>query len=269
MVRFTDDTKPIGSSRGRRLWAMDRARLRELLDDVASGAVGSDEAARRLEDLPFADLGDALVDHHRTLRQGAPEVVYGPGKTPDQCVRIVGELMDASDLPVLATRLEATQLDALTAAFGAADVSGGAALWRAPHNTNATVAVVTAGTSDLPVADEAAITLRSLGLAATRVTDVGVSGLHRLLAALDPIRDADAVIVVAGMEGALASVVGGLVSSPVIAVPTSVGYGSGFDGVTALLAMTASCASGVSVVGIDNGFGAAMAAGRILRVHDR
>lgn len=245
---------------------MDRAELTELVVSVREGSIDTDEAVSRLSRLPYADLGDALVDHHRALRQGTPEAVYGPGKTPQQCVAIVSELLENSTGPVLATRLDQAQTVSLSAAHPDAAASAGALLWRAPApRTDVAVAVVTAGTADLPVADEALITLRSLGIGGTRIADVGVAGLHRLLANLDPITDADAVIVVAGMEGALASVVGGLTDRPIVAVPTSVGYGAGLDGVTALLAMMASCANGVSVVGIDNGFGAAMAVGRALR----
>jgi pyridinium-3,5-biscarboxylic acid mononucleotide synthase len=220
--------------------------------------------------LPFADLGDAMVDHHRELRQGLPEVVYGPGKSPDQCVRILGELLEHGQGPVLITRASAEQIAAAVAAhgptYGEPVRSGGCALWRAPAQVRpAKVLVITAGTSDTPVADEAAITLAAHGLIPRRISDVGVAGLHRFLARLDDITEAEAVIVVAGMEGALASVVGGITAVPVVAVPTSVGYGSGLDGVTALLAMHASCASGVTVVGIDNGFGAATAIARIMR----
>lgn len=245
---------------------MDRAELSAFVAAVQSGTIDVDEAVDSLAQLPFADIGDALVDHHRALRQGAPEAVYGPGKTPQQCVDVVAELLRGSTGPVLATRLDTAQTDALNAAHPDAESSAGALLWRPPSiRSDVTVAVVTAGTADLPIADEAMITLRSLGIDARRVADVGVSGLHRLLANLDPIIESDAVIVVAGMEGALASVIGGLTARPVVAVPTSVGYGAGLNGITALLAMLSSCASGISVVGIDNGFGAAMAVGRILR----
>ncbi len=197
-----------------------------------------------------------------------PEAVYGPGKSPEQCVRIVGELLANGTGPVLVTRADDPQTKALVAVHGEAEQLGGCLLWRRPGANSAiaaTVVLVTAGTADIPVADEVAITLAACGIEPTRLHDVGVAGLHRLLAHLDVITGADAVVVVAGMEGALASVVGGLTATPVIAVPTSVGYGAGLDGVTALLAMHASCASGVTVVGIDNGFGAAVAVARILR----
>jgi NCAIR mutase (PurE)-related protein len=245
---------------------MDEAALRTLIDAVRSGDLTPDEAVARLRRLPFADLGDALVDHHRAIRQGAPEAVYGPGKSAEQCVRIVGELLEHGTGPVLLTRAGEHQVKAVLAAHGDAEQLGGCVLWRRPPTgDDRRVLVATAGTADIPVADEAAITLAAHGLAADRLHDIGVAGLHRLLAHIDRVTTADAVIVVAGMEGALASVIGGLTSRPVVAVPTSVGYGSGLDGVTALLAMHASCASGVTVVGIDNGFGAATAVARMLR----
>lgn len=247
---------------------MDEPTLRSLIEAVAQGEVTPDEAVGRLARLPFADLGDAKVDHHRSLRQGMPEAVYGPGKSPDQCVRIVGELLAHGSGPVLLTRADTAQLDATVAAYGPGLELGGCILWRRPEPTRAEdVVVLTAGTADTPVADEATITLLAHGFDPDRIDDVGVAGLHRLLAHLDRITTADALIVVAGMEGALASVVAGLSARPVIAVPTSVGYGAGLDGVTALLAMHASCASGVAVVGIDNGFGAACAIHRALAPH--
>ena len=244
---------------------MDEAALRALIDGLGTGAVTPDEAVARLRRLPFADLGDALVDHHRALRQGMPETVYGPGKTAEQCVRIVAELIDHGTGPVLLTRADEHQIKAVVAAHGDAEQLGGCLLWRRPSpRSDRSALVVTAGTADLPVADEAAITLVANGIPFDRLHDIGVAGLHRLLAHVDQITAASAVIVVAGMEGALASVIGGLTGAPVVAVPTSVGYGAGLAGVTALLAMHASCASGVTVVGIDNGFGAASAVARIL-----
>lgn len=249
---------------------MNPVELRSLLDDLRAGRTTVDAAVDRLTRLPFADLGDAMVDHHRELRQGLPEVIYGPGKSPDQCVRISAELLAHSSGPVLITRADDTQIGAMTAAheatYGPPLRVGASALWRAPdHIRPDRVLVITAGTSDTPVADEAALTLAAHGVRAQRISDVGVAGLHRLLARLDDIAAAEALIVVAGMEGALASVIGGITSVPVVAVPTSVGYGSGLDGVTALLAMHASCASGITVVGVDNGFGAATAIARIIR----
>jgi NCAIR mutase (PurE)-related protein len=244
---------------------MDEATLRALIDAIRAGQVDPDEAVARLRRLPFVDVGDALVDHHRSLRQGMPEAIYGPGKSAEQCVRIVAELLEHGSGPVLLTRADDDQIKAVLAANPDAEQVGRSVLWRRPpERDDVSVLVVTAGTADVPVADEAAITLSAYGLVPDRLHDVGVAGIHRLLAHVDRVTNADAVIVVAGMEGALASVVGGLTGSPVVAVPTSVGYGSGLDGVTALLAMHASCASGVTVVGIDNGFGAAAAVARIL-----
>lgn len=239
--------------------------MRQLIDDIRSGAVTPDDAVATLRRLPFTDVGDALVDHHRTLRQGMPEAVYGPGKSAEQCVRIVTELLANGDGAVLLTRASTDQANAVLAVHPDAIQRASTLLWRAPavHRLER-VLVVSAGTADVPVVDEAVVTLMANGFEADRLIDVGVSGLHRLLAHLDRLSDADAVIVVAGMEGALASVIGGLTGAPVVAVPTSVGYGAALEGVTALLAMHASCASGVSVVGIDNGFGAACAVVRML-----
>ena len=229
-----------------------------------------DAAVARLRRLPFADVDGATVDHHRHLRSGLPEAIYGPGKSPAQCVAIVGELLANGTGPVLLTRTDDAQRAACTEAHGTAIEASRSMLWRlADPTAKAKVAVVTAGTSDIPVADEAVLALRAYGFDPTVVTDVGVAGLHRLLARLDELTDADALLVVAGMEGALASVLGGLSGAPVVAVPTSVGYGAGLDGVTALLAMHASCASGVTVVGIDNGFGAASAIARMFRWPNR
>jgi hypothetical protein len=245
--------------------AVDEPALRALLADLTEGRVTADEAVTRLRRLPFADLGDALVDHHRALRQGLPEAVYGPGKTPEQCVRIVAELLEHGTSPVLLTRASDDQLKAVLAEHGPGLQEGRSVLYRPPAGARSGhVLVMTAGTADRPVADESMLTLTALGFVPDRLDDVGVAGLHRLLAHLDAVTAADAVIVLAGMEGALASVVGGLTGAPVVAVPTSVGYGASLDGVTALLAMHASCASGVTVVGIDNGFGAACAVARML-----
>lgn len=247
---------------------MDESALRALVEAIRSGAVSPDEATDRLRRLPFADLGDTLVDHHRALRQGAPEAIYGPGKTPEQCVRIVEELLTNGVGPVLLTRATDDQIDAVLSAHGPARQAAGCLLWRAPEIRASArrVLVVTAGTADSLVADEAELTLAAHGLATDRLCDVGVAGLHRLLAHLDQVTSAESIIVIAGMEGALASVIGGLTACPIVAVPTSVGYGAAFEGVTALLAMHASCASGVTVVGIDNGFGAATAVARMMRL---
>jgi len=245
---------------------VDEASLHSLLADVAAGRVHPDDAVAALRRLPFADLGHSKVDHHRSLRQGLAEAVYAPGKTPEQCAEIVAELFANGSSPVVLSRADDAQAAAAMTANPGAQRYGATLVWRPAPRRNATVAVVTAGTADLPVADECATILDAHGVEARRISDVGVAGLHRLLAHLDEIVSADAVVVIAGMEGALASVVGGLAAGPVIAVPTSVGYGAALDGVTALLAMHASCASGVTVVGIDNGFGAACAVLRVLRL---
>jgi len=245
---------------------VDSETLGRLLDDVAAGRVSPSDASTRLARLPWADLGHTRVDHHRALRQGLPEAVYGPGKTADQIIAIVGELLAHGTGPVLVTRVDDEQSRVALAAHPGGEREANTLLWRsAARSRTDVVLVVTAGTADLPVADECDITLRAYGFTPRRLTDVGVAGLHRLLPHVDEIAAADVVVVVAGMEGALASVVGGLTAAPVVAVPTSVGYGAALEGVTALLAMHASCAAGVTVVGIDNGFGAACAVARALR----
>ena len=244
---------------------MDETAVRQLLDDVRSGAVSADVAVARLQRLPFADLGFAKVDHHRTLRQGLPEAVYGPGKTPEQCAAIVAELLaeDAGG-PVLLTRATEKQAVAALERNPGAVRTGSTLVWRSRLPRPGRVVVFTAGTADLPVTDECVATLRAHGLQPTVNADVGVAGVHRLLATVDELAGADAVVVIAGMEGALASIVGGITPAPVVAVPTSTGYGAAFEGVTALLAMLSSCAAGLTVVGIDNGFGAACAVLRML-----
>ncbi|HJV09077.1 MAG TPA: nickel pincer cofactor biosynthesis protein LarB [Acidimicrobiales bacterium] len=244
---------------------MDESAVRQLLDDVRSGALSADEAVARLQRLPFADLGFAKVDHHRALRQGLPEAVYGPGKTPAQCAAIVAELLaETGGGPVLLTRVTEQQAAAALEQNPGAVRTGRTLAWRCRLPRPGRVAVFTAGTSDLPVSEECVATLRAHGLQPTVNVDVGVAGVHRLLATVDDLAGADAVVVIAGMEGALASLVGGITPAPVIAVPTSTGYGAAFEGVTALLAMLSSCAAGLTVVGIDNGFGAACAVLRML-----
>lgn len=248
---------------------MDESALRELLDDVRRGARSPDEVIGHLRRLPYADLGFARVDHHRALRQGLVETVYGPGKTPEQCAAIVAELLAGPGRsPVILSRADRRQVDAARRANPDASLTAHGdhftVVWRSAAERPGRIVVVTAGTADVPVADECDATLRAHGYTPVRVTDAGVAGLHRVLDAVDELATADAVVVVAGMEGALASVVGGLTGAPVVAVPTSVGYGASLDGVTALLAMLSSCASGVTVVGIDNGFGAACAVVRLL-----
>jgi pyridinium-3,5-biscarboxylic acid mononucleotide synthase len=298
---------------------MDELGLQRLMEEVRSGACTPDEAVHRLRRLPFADLGFAKVDHHRSLRQGLPEAVYGQGKTPRQCSAIVAELLGeglrdpipgggldgetggldgetggldgeredrdpAADeayrtgAPVILTRADAAQVDlamadnpggrqTVTGQASGADRTRGelsTVVWRPAARRPARPLVITAGTSDLPVAGECRAALAALGLHASLLADCGVAGVHRLLASADELGDADAVVVVAGMEGALASLVGGITPAPVVAVPTSTGYGAALEGVTALLAMHASCAAGITVVGIDNGFGAACAVARML-----
>ncbi len=248
--------------------------IASLLQDVASGQVPPEAALSRLRDLPTDHMGFAQLDHHRVLRTGVPEVVYGEGKEPDQIAAIV-ERLKGRGHPVLITRLSAEvfalcreRLEA--GAVGESSFDPGSRTWiwtdgsplPAPIGN---IVVACAGTSDLPVAEEAARTAEAFGNRVERVVDVGVAGLHRTLASLDTLRNATVLIVVAGMEGALPSVIAGLVASPVIAVPTSVGYGSSFGGLAALLAMLNSCAPGVTVVNIDNGFGAACAASLINR----
>jgi hypothetical protein len=246
---------------------MDRERLADLLHSVQRGACSIDEAIDRLRTLPFEDLGFARVDHHRSLRNGFPEVVFGQGKTPEQIVAIAERLAAVGD-NVLVTRLApdaAAQLVATVDGFTyhpAARVAVRRARDAEPRG-DGTVLVVSAGTADLPVAEEAAITAETMNNPVERLYDVGISGLHRLLGEHRRLADAAVLIVVAGMEGALPSVVGGLVDRPVIAVPTSIGYGTSMQGLAALLAMLNSCAAGLVVVNIDNGFGAAAAATRI------
>jgi pyridinium-3,5-biscarboxylic acid mononucleotide synthase len=243
---------------------VDAEALRSLLDDVAAGRVEPAVAARRLERLPFVDLGYARVDHHRALRQGWPEAVYGPGKQPEECAGIVTELLAHGTGPVLVTRATPAQAEAALAGNPGGVGHGPTLVWRAVERSRPErIVIAAAGTADAMVADECDAVLTAYGFRAARLRDVGVAGLHRILPHVDDVAGADAVVVVAGMEGALASVVGGLTAAPVIAVPTSAGYGAGLGGVTALLAMLASCAAGVTVVGIDNGYGAACAVARV------
>ena len=250
---------------------MNAQQLGTILADVAAGRLTPDAALERLRQLPFEDLTFARIDHHRALRQGQPEVVFCEGKTPEQVVAIC-ERLAAMSGRFLGTRCGEAHATAVERVFPKAvwspvartihllpdDAAG------APPDAG-TILVVSAGTSDLPVAEEAAITAEVFGNRVERLADVGVAGIHRLFASGERLRQADVIIVVAGMEGALPSVVGGLVEVPVIAVPTSVGYGASFGGLAALLGMLNSCAAGVTVVNIDNGFGAAAAASRICR----
>lgn len=243
--------------------------LRQLLDDVASGKVTSAEALSRLKDLPFEEVGGfARVDHHRALRRGFPETIFSEGKTADQVLEITSRIL-AKQSVVLATRVDRGLARAMSGRFEDAEVDASArtVVVRPPGveplPEKGLVLVVSAGTSDIPVAREAAVTASVMGARVETIFDVGVAGIHRLLTHAGRLREAEVVVVVAGMEGALASVVGGLVETPVIAVPTSIGYGASFQGLAALLTMLNSCASGVLVVNIDNGYGAGYAAALI------
>ena len=237
----------------------------QLLRQVAEGSVPPEEALLQLKQEPFQDLGYAKVDLHRGIRQGAAEVIYGAGKTPEQIAGIAGAMGARGCRNVLITRLspEAADVVGKTVPLDYHPIPRLAIAFPGDRRSLGHIVVATGGTSDMPVAEEAALTAEVLGNRVTRLYDVGVAGLHRLLANLEPLMSARCVVAVAGMEGALASVIGGLVDCPVVAVPTSVGYGASFGGVAALLAMLNSCASGVAVVNIDNGFGAAFMASRI------
>ena len=247
---------------------MNKEQIRQLLEQVASGNLEPDKALEQLRDVPFENLGFAHIDHHRALRTGFPEVIFGQGKTREQILSIAERIIEHGS-QMLATRLAEDAAQALVERFPQAeyDTLARTVLVPAPQTPPQTglVAVVSAGTSDLPVAREAVVTAQAMGAHVEEIYDVGVAGLHRLLAYREQLQKARVIVVVAGMEGALASVVGGLVDIPVVAVPTSVGYGASFQGVAALLAMLNSCASGVVVVNIDNGFGAGYAAALINR----
>lgn len=239
-----------------------------VLKKVRDGEIPPEEAALLLKKEPYEDLGYAKVDHHRVLRQGNAEIIYGSGKTPEQILGIMKSVCKDTDC-VIVTRVQPECASILSSKIPGIVYHPVARLCvsgNVSKRSGSYIAVVTAGTSDIPVAEEAALTAESLGSDVKRVYDVGVAGLHRLLDNLDVIMGAKAVVAMAGMEGALASVVGGLVSVPVIAVPTSVGYGASFGGMTALLSMINSCASGVSVVNIDNGFGAGYLANMINQI---
>ena len=237
---------------------------RDILEKVASGEMTPEEAELQLKMKPFVDLGFAKPDLHRGIRQGVPEVIYGEGKTPDQIDKITESLLDAGVKTVLITRLSEDKSKELKISIKYyKDARIGVAGGIPEVNAKGKIIVACAGTSDLPVAEEAAVTAELLGNKVDRIYDVGVAGLQRLLSHTEELMSASVIIAVAGMEGALASVIGGLVDCPVIAVPTSVGYGASFEGLTALLAMMNSCASGVTVVNIDNGFGAGYSASMI------
>ena len=247
---------------------MDEKQIEQLLTDVKDGTLDVEEAVQRMRHLPYEELGFAKVDHHRTIRCGFPEVIYCPGKTAGQIAAIFEKLAQVGQ-NIIATRADSslyedvlgiTNLDSLRYERDARMI----VLEQKPvENPVGKIVIVTAGTADLPVAEEARVTAHMLGQKVDLICDVGVAGIHRLLGNVEQLRQANVLIVVAGMEGALASVVGGLVDCPVIAVPTSVGYGASFEGLSALLTMLNSCASGVTVVNIDNGFGAAYAASMV------
>ena len=237
---------------------MSQQDIRSILQAVRDRELSPDEAMTRLKLEPFQDLGYAKVDHHRELRQGVPEVIYGAGKTPEQMIGIAGAMRERGQHTILVTRIDKETADRIAEAFPLRyfDLARIGLIGELPEpDGDGTVVVACGGTSDLPVAEEAAVTAEALGNKVVRLYDVGVSGIHRLLSNMEPIMTARCIVAVAGMEGALPSVIGGLADVPVIAVPTSVGYGASFGGVAALLSMLNSCASGVSVVNIDNGFG--------------
>ena len=240
--------------------------IKQLLENVRSGVISVDDAVLEIKKAPFEELGFAKIDMHRKVRQGAGEVIYGAGKTPEQIIAIVQKMLEAGQDKILITRLSSEAASAVAdeveldykeqAQIGiVGDVNKPSGIGK--------ILIATGGTSDIPVAEEAAVTAEFLGNEVTRLYDVGVSGLHRLLSHMDEIMSASVIIVIAGMEGALASVIGGLADCPVIAVPTSVGYGASYNGISALLSMMNSCASGVTVVNIDNGFGAGYSASMI------
>lgn len=246
--------------------------LTVLLEQVASGAMPVDRALAQLKDLPFADLAYAMVDHHRTLRSGHPETIFSPGKTVDQIVGIARRLLQ-HDTNIMATRANLAIFEALKPLCDRVEYHEAARMVvmnrQSVRLTRTTILVMCAGTSDIPVAEEAAVTAEVMGNRVARLVDVGVAGIHRLLANREKITSASVLVVVAGMDGALPSVAAGLTDKPVIAVPTSVGYGASFGGLAALLTMLNSCANGVTVVNIDNGYGAGYAASMINRLADR
>lgn len=245
---------------------MEQKELKTLLEDVASGKLSAAEAVTKFKTAPFEDLGFAKIDYHRSVRQGAAEVIYGEGKTAEQILQIADNMLKNGQKTVLITRISEDKASLVKKSIPLAyyDMARiGIAGEMPKSDTETSVVIATGGTSDMTVAEEAAITAEALGNKVVRLYDVGVSGIHRLLAHSEEIMTARVIVAVAGMEGALASVIGGLADCPVIAVPTSVGYGAAFGGVAALLSMLNSCASGVSVVNIDNGFGAGYLASMI------
>jgi NCAIR mutase (PurE)-related protein len=248
---------------------MDQDKLKQLLEQVREGAVNVDEALGRLKHMPFEDLGFAKVDHHRAIRNGMPEVIFGKGKAPEHVVEIAARLVERSP-NLLATRVDPGAAEMLRERFPEAEYfpkSGVVRLWRdRTIRGKGTIVVACAGTSDIPVAEEAHLTAEIMGNRVESIFDIGVAGIHRLMSNRERLTEARVCVVCAGMEGALPSAVGGLVSCPVIAVPTSIGYGASFNGLAALLGMLNSCASNVTVVNIDNGFGGGYVAGLINRL---
>lgn len=245
---------------------MDQSYLQNILNQVAEGKMDPQEAVEQLKELPYQDIGFANIDQHRNIRTGHPETIYCEGKTPEQVAAIIDK-MKINNSNILGTRASAEVYEKVREIAPEAVYHPAARVFTVKRSeelqSEKIIAVITAGTSDIPVAEEAAVTAETMGNPVDRIYDVGVAGIHRLFARLDRIRAANVIIVVAGMEGALASVIGGLVDKPVIAVPTSVGYGASFGGIAALLTMLNSCAAGVAVVNIDNGFGAGCLASNI------
>lgn len=245
---------------------MEQRELKGLLKKIANGDISVDDAMLKFKAMPFEDLGFAKVDHHRSIRQGIAEVIYGTGKSPEQIAGIAGNMLEYGQKTVLVTRMSKDSADYAAKALPITyyEIGSVGIIGEMPvPDTKTNIVVATGGTSDMPVAEEAALTAEALGNKVIRLYDVGVSGMHRLLAHAEEIMSARVIVAVAGMEGALASVIGGLTDCPVIAVPTSVGYGASFGGLSALLSMLNSCAGGVSVVNIDNGFGAGYLASMI------
>jgi len=249
---------------------MDGRDLKEFIEKVKNGTIGIDEAVARLRDLPYEDIGFAKIDHHRALRKGFPEVIYAAGKKEEEIVKIIGRMLEKEE-NILVTKLTDDKARIIKKSFSQGEYFPNSKVFtlevrQEEKRGKGTILVITAGTSDIPVAEEAAITARFMGNEVETLFDVGVSGIHRILANRDALMEASVIVVAAGMEGALPSIVGGLVDKPVIAVPTSTGYGASFGGLSALLGMLNSCASGVTVVNIDNGFGAGYAASLINRL---
>ncbi len=248
---------------------MNKSAIQRILEAIEKGEIKADDAIKQLQNLPFTDIGHTKIDTHRALRSGYPEVIYGEYKSVQQITDIFSAML-SKETNILATRINAEMAARVAGLCPAVTYNSVARTLFYEHEalpkTTTSIAIVTAGTADLPVAEEARVTAMALGNKINLISDVGVAGIHRLFACIDTIREARVVIVIAGMEGALASVIAGLIELPVIAVPTSVGYGASFGGLSALLAMLTSCANGVTVVNIDNGFGAAFAASQINRL---